>query len=68
MKKLLLIISISLIACLKANFTESQIIIIEIYDSNQDNICFYKTNYDKFNFIDSCGKFNVNDTIQIIKK
>lgn len=81
MKKILLILltSLMLFSCGDTTMNLTQpVIITDIKTSNFEGQCYYSGvgifgsgwyyNKNKFEFLDACGKFNVNDTIIIIKQ
>lgn len=69
MKKLILLLTIIvfvLIGCADINMKKHIIIITQIYKFDDSPFCHYYTN--RIDFIDSCNKYQIGDTIQIVKK
>lgn len=76
MKKLLIVILVFMMSGCGYATPDTQIgIVIEYIHSSKDDYCFYygKGNEDMFSLAsdfrirDKCGKFNIGDTIKLIK-
>jgi hypothetical protein len=73
MKILILSLFILLFSSCSPDFRNDDyvIIIIDINNhtqlTNRYGLCLYETNYDGFDFNDTCNKFQIGDTVKITK-